>query len=302
MKNLTFKQLRALKSVALTGSVTAASEELAVTPHAVTLQIQQLEEQVGLPLLERGRNDFRLTEPGKVIFELVKQLEEQLRQAEESIYNLRGVEGGRIRIGVISTAKYFMPKAIAAFLRDHLEIQLDLKVGNRQEIVSGLRSASFDFAIMGRPPEDLAVISEVIGDHPHVFISSPSHSLSSIKNITLEKLTNETPLLREQGSGTRMLLHRFLTEQKIEWRKGMEMGSNESIKQGVMAGLGISFISAHTIAAEVEEGRLAVLDVVGTPLVRHWYLVRLQEKKLLPASLAFWEFLEKSCRDFLPKL
>lgn len=302
MKNLTFKQLRALKSVALTGSVTAASEELAVTPPAVTLQIQQLEEQVGLPLLERGRNGFRLTEPGKVIFELAKQLEEQLRQAEESIYNLRGVEGGRIRIGVISTAKYFMPKAIAAFLRDHLEIQLDLKVGNRQEIVSGLRSASFDFAIMGRPPEDLAVISEVIGDHPHVFISSPSHSLSSIKNITLEKLTNETPLLREQGSGTRMLLHRFLTEQKIEWRKGMEMGSNESIKQGVMAGLGISFISAHTIAAEVEEGRLAVLDVAGTPLIRHWYLVRLQEKKLLPASLAFWEFLKKSCRDFLPKL
>ncbi len=302
MKNLTFKQLRALKSVALTGSVTAASEELAVTPPAVTLQIQQLEEQVGLPLLERGRNGFRLTEPGKVIFELAKQLEEQLRQAEESIYNLRGVEGGRIRIGVISTAKYFMPKAIAAFLRDHLEIQLDLKVGNRQEIVSGLRSASFDFAIMGRPPEGLAVISEVIGDHPHVFISSPLHSLSSIKNITLEKLTNETPLLREQGSGTRMLLHRFLTEQKIEWRKGMEMGSNESIKQGVMAGLGISFISAHTIAAEVEEGRLAVLDVAGTPLIRHWYLVRLQEKKLLPASLAFWEFLKKSCRDFLPKL
>ncbi len=99
-----------------------------------------------------------------------------------------------------------------------------------------------------------------------------------------------------------MLLHSFLTEQKIEWRKGMEMGSNESIKQGVMAGLGISFISAHTIAAEVEEGRLAVLDVAGTPLVRHWYLVRRQEKKLLPASLAFWEFLEKSCRDFLTKL
>ena len=99
-----------------------------------------------------------------------------------------------------------------------------------------------------------------------------------------------------------MLLHGFLIEQKIEWRKGMEMGSNESIKQGVMAGLGISFISAHTIAAEVEEGRLAVLDVAGTPLVRHWYLGRLQEKKLLPASLAFWEFLEKSCWDFLPKL
>ena len=106
-----------------------------------------------------------------------------------------------------------------------------------------------------------------------MFISSPSHSLSGIKEYYLEKLTNETPLIREQGSGKRMLLHSFLTEQNIEWRKGMEMGSNESIKQGVMAGLGISFISAHSIATEVEEGRLAVLDVAGTPLVRHWYLV-----------------------------
>jgi LysR family transcriptional regulator for metE and metH len=155
---------------------------------------------------------------------------------------------------------------------------------------------------MGRPPEDLAVISEVIGDHPHLFISSPAHSLSGVKNITLERLTNETPLLREQGSGTMILLHSFLTEQKIDWCKVMEMGNNESIKQGVMAGLGISFISAHTIAAEVEKGRLAVLDVAGTPLVRHWYLVRLQERKLLPASLSFCEFLEKNCRDFLPKL
>ena len=149
MKNLTLKQLKAVKRVALTGSVNVASQELAVTPPAVTLQLQQLEEQVGLPLLGRGQNGSRLTEAGKVIFELAKQLEEQLRQAEESIYNSQRVEGGRNRIGVIITAKYFMPKAIAAFLRDNLEIRLDLKVGSRQEIVSGLHSASFDFAIMG---------------------------------------------------------------------------------------------------------------------------------------------------------
>ena len=136
MKNLTFKQLRTLKSVAHTGSVTAASEELDVTPPAVTLQLQQLEEQVGLPILERGRNGFRLTDAGKVIFELAKRLEEQLRQSEESIYNLWGITSGRIRIGVISTAKYFMPIAITVFLRDYLEIHLDLKEGNHQEIVS----------------------------------------------------------------------------------------------------------------------------------------------------------------------
>jgi LysR family transcriptional regulator for metE and metH len=199
-----------------------------------------------------------MTEAGEVIFKLAGQLEEQLRKCDKSICNLRGIDGGRVRIGVISTDKYFMPNAIAAFLKKHLEVHLNLVVGNRQKILSGLRSASFDFAIMEHPPVGLTVMSEVIGDHPHIFIASPSHSLSGLKNIAHQKLTNETPLLREQGSGPRILFHYLLAERQIEWRRGMEMGRNETTKQGVIAGLGISFISAHTIAAEVEERRLVL--------------------------------------------
>jgi LysR family transcriptional regulator for metE and metH len=302
MKNLTFKQLRALRMVARTGQVTTAAEALDVTPPAITLQLRLLEEQAGLPLLERGKQGFRLTEAGQKLNDMAQKIEELVRECEESLAYLRGIDSGRIAIGVISTAKYFVPQAVAAFLRAHPQVQLTFSVGNRDETMEGLTAPTLDFAIMGRPPKEVQVVSEVIGEHPHVFIAPPDHALTKQSRIPLSRLTKETILLREQGSGTRQLLQQFVSEQGVDWRGGMEIGSNESIKQGVMAGLGIAFISAHTIAAELEQKRLAILDVVGMPLVRQWHVVRLNEKRLLPATQALWDFLATSGYQFLPEV
>lgn len=301
LKNLTLKQLRVLQAVAENGTVSAAAEALEVTPPAVTLQLRLLEELCGLPLLERGKQGFRPTEAGQKILGTTLTIQHLLRECEESLACLSGLERGHISIGVISTAKYFMPKAIAAFLKQHPQIQLSLTVGNRGDTLAGLASPQLDFAIMGRPPQEIAVIAETFGDHPHVFIAAPDHPLAGEANIPLSRLASETALLREPGSGTRMLLRQFLQNQKMEWRGGMEFGSNESIKQGVMAGLGIAFISAHTIAAEVEEGRLVILQVMGTPLLKHWYLVRLQEHRLLPAAQALWNFLKETGPNYFPE-
>jgi DNA-binding transcriptional LysR family regulator len=175
-----------------------------------------------------------------------------------------------------------------------------LEVGNRAEIIAALEANTLDLALTGRPPEDLAVDKAPIGEHPHLVISAPEHRLAKRKRIAPSMLAEETFLVRERGSGTRGLMERFFAEAKIAPRVGMEMDSNETIKQAVMAGLGIAFLSAHTIAAELADGRLVALDINGLPIVRQWFIVRLAKRRLLPAAEAFRQFLIDEGQTFLP--
>jgi LysR family transcriptional regulator for metE and metH len=282
------------------GSMAAAARRLNVTPPAITVQIQQLEQSVGLPLVERIGDKTTPTEAGEIVLRNAHRIEALLAECGQEIGQLKGIQGGSVSVGVVSTAKYFAPKALAAFRQMHTGVDVRLAVGNRQETIRALRDLELDLAIMGRPPDNLDLESAVLGDHPHIIVAANGHSLAKSK-LTIADLEKETFFIRESGSGTRILMERLFEQAGFDPIVGMEIGSNETIKQAVIAGLGIAFISAHTVAVEIADGRLTMLDVSGLPMIREWHMVRVREKAVMPACQAMWAFLCSEGRQFLPQ-
>ncbi|MCB8838736.1 LysR family transcriptional regulator [Aurantimonas sp. VKM B-3413] len=303
MRNLTLRQLRSVQAISRHGTVAAAARQIGLTAPAVTLQIKQMEDEFGVSLFDRTSDGMRLTTAGAAVLAAANTVETTLRALSDEIAAVKGVRTGTIRLGVVSTAKYFAPRLIAGFQKDYPGIEMRLKVGNRDEIVSDLKEYRLDIALMGRPPLTFPVASICFGDHPLVMIAPPDHPLAGACEIGRERLLEETFIIREQGSGTRTALEIFFGDHLDQLQaRSVEMGSNETIKQAVMAGLGIAFISAHTIAFEVEMNRLAVLDVSGMPIRRKWYAVCRKERISSPVEIAFKTFLVKKGATHLPLL
>jgi LysR family transcriptional regulator for metE and metH len=214
--------------------------------------------------------------------------------------SLRGLNSGHVAIGVVSTAKYFAPQVLGAFARAHPDVEIRLEVGNRAAILAALEANALDLALTGWPPGQLAVQKAAIGEHPHIIVARPDDAHAHKRRLTPAALVEETFLVRERGSGTRLLMERFFAEARVAPRIGMEMGSNETIKQAVIAGLGIAFISAHTVAIELADRRLVALDVVGLPVMRTWFIVNLAKKRLLPPAAALRQFMIEEGHTFLP--
>jgi DNA-binding transcriptional LysR family regulator len=293
MKNVTLRQLKVFEAIARHLSFSRAAEELHLTQPAVSMQVKSLEDSAGLPLTEQVGKKIRLTSAGEEVARTARRIAQQLREAEEALAAMKGAEAGRLLIGVVSTAKYFAPALLAEFKRRHPGIELRLSVSNRGAIVRQLAENEIDLAIMGSPPREFDTVAEVFADHPLVFIAAPGHPLAGKKKIDATALTQEILLIREQGSGTRSALERYLEEQKVGAGETAEMSSNETLKQAVMAGMGVAFISEHTIGLECSVNRLAILNIAGTPVKRQWHLVHRAEKRLLPAAEAFREFMRK---------
>ncbi|MGD9667456.1 MAG: LysR family transcriptional regulator [Hyphomicrobiaceae bacterium] len=302
LAGITLKQLRALTAVIKEGSNVGAAGRLNVTPPAIALQLKIIEEEAGLPVLERAPEGMRPTPAGAEILATAAKIECALEECSEALRALRQGEGGRVSVGVVSTAKYFAPRAFAAFARQHPNVDIDLFVGNRADIVSELEMFHRDIVIMGRPPEHISLVTKVIGPHPHIVIAPPDHALVRKKSLRLAQLAQEKWLVREHGSGTRLLMERLFDEADEAPRIAMEIGSNETIKQAVMAGLGIAFLSAHTVALELKARQLAALDVRGLPAMRSWFAVRRADKRLLPATEMLWDYLTTRGKDFLPRM
>lgn len=303
MRNLSLKQLHAVAAIARNGSLTRAAAELNVTPAALTSRIKQLEDEVGLLLFDRTSVGLRPTDAGREILRAVDGVNAALEACADRLNAIKGLSGGRITVGVVSTAKYFAPQAIAAFSHLHPRVEINLLVGNRIHTIESLREYNVDIAIMGRPPGDFPVDAAPFGEHPFVIIAFPNHPLAVRRNITKADLAQEAFLVREDGSGTQNVFEEFMGGIVVKRpRLGIEMGSNETIKQAVMAGLGIALISGHTVATEVEAGRLALLDVAGLPIRRQWYAVRRADRTLGPAAAAFREFLIEKGGQWLPRL
>jgi LysR family transcriptional regulator for metE and metH len=300
-RELTFRQLRALAAAAKHGSVTAAAKQLHLTQPAVTLQIRNLQTLAGIPLIQRTGDGMLLTDAGREAVALSERIEAAIRDCATSIEMMTGKTAGRISIGAVSTAKYFVPFMISGFSKLHPKVHISLSIGNRQEIGAALRGYDLDFAIMGRPPADIDMDVHLIGDHPHVIIAPTAHRLATKSRIALTDLADETFLTREPGSGTRGLMEQLFAAARISPTIGMTMSSNETIKQAVIAGLGIAFISAHTVATELDERRLVTLDVAGLPVVRQWFALARKDKVLLPPARAMLEFLSVRGAQFLPR-
>jgi DNA-binding transcriptional LysR family regulator len=302
-RRTSLRQLRALGAVTSAKSISAAAQLLSVTPPAVSQQLQLLEDALGgVPLYERTATGMRPTEAGREVLTALERVETALTDCAAAIDALRGIGGGQVSVGVISTAQYFAPFALAAFRRTYPMFEVRILVGNRSEMISGLEKFNLDVALMGYPPEHFPVDRAIIGDHPHVIIAPPDHWLAKRRQIPLAEVARETFLLREPGSGTRALLLGLLSVANLPSGPRMEIGSNETIKHAVMAGMGVAMVSAHIVAAEVADGRVAILDVEGLPIIRQWFAVRRSERRLLPAAQSLWEHLRRSGAQFLPKI
>jgi len=284
MRGATLKQLRAFHAAARHKSFARAAEELHLTPPAVTMQIKELEAAVGLPLFERGAKAVTLTMSGEYLLVYVRRLLATLKDAEDAMARLRGAQSGRILIGMVSTAEYFLPRLLALFRAEHRGVEMRLSVGNREQLVRQLHDNEVDLAVMGRPPRELDTRAEPFAAHPHGVVASPEHPLARAREIQPGALANEEFIVREPGSGTRAAMEHFFREQRLTPPFVMEMASNETIKQAVIANMGLAFLSLHTAGLEIATGQLIVLDVVGLPLMRRWHIVNLRGKPLSPAA------------------
>lgn len=300
MKNVTFRQLRVFVEVARHLSFVRAAEALHLTPPAVTMQVKELESSIELPLFDRQGRKVALTTAGEYFLVYAKRLLATLKDADDAMARFRKLEAGQLSVGLVSTAKYFVPRLLARFRMEHPGVEVRLMVGaNREQLVGMLQNGDVDLAIMGRPPRELATRAEPFAAHPHVFVAPPHHPILSVGHPPVGALENLPLLVRETASGTRALMDRFFQDHRVQPRIAMEMPSNETIKQAVMAGMGLSFLSLHTLGLELRAGELALVPVEGTPVMRLWNVVHLQSRVLSPAAEAFRYFILEEGEAFL---
>ncbi len=294
--NLTFRQLKVFEAVARHLSYTRAAQELYLTQPAVSMQVKQLEENVGLPLFEQVGKRIYLTEAGREMRHYCRTIAVQLEEIEGVIEQLKGGRRGHLRISVVTTANHFATRLLAEFVRDNSGISFALDVTNRKKLLKQLTDNTCDLVIMGQPPAEMDVVAESFMENPLVVVAAQGHRLAGRENIPFSALENEAFVTREEGSGTRIAMERFLGERDIRIHRRMEMTSNEAIKQAVEAGLGLGLVSLHALELELETGRLVMLDIEHFPIFRHWYVVYRKGKRLAPVAQAFRQFVHKEAK------
>jgi len=288
--NVTFRQLRLLEAVARNSSFTRAAEEMYLTQPAVSTQIKQLEDEVGMPLFEQMGKKIFLTEAGREVYAFSRTIAQQFRDIESVLDDMKGVKRGTLTLAVTSTGKYFAPYLLAAFLKRHPGTQVHLEVLNREESILQLQNNIPDMVIMGTPPDNVEVQSQAFMQNPLVIIAPPDHPLVGTSRIALSSLVDEHFILRERGSGTRNAVERYFQQRGIKINTSMEMGRNEAIKHAVMAGLGLGIVSMHTLEFELLLNRIALLSVEGFPIMKEWYLVSRSGKRMSPIAQSFHDF------------
>lgn len=291
MKHATQRQLRVFEAVARQLSFSRAAEEMHLSQPAVSTLIKQLEGHAGLPLFDQLGKKIYLTPAGTRMLHHARAVIGQLREAEEDMARLKGISGGTLNVAVISAGDYFFPRLLAEFQRRHDAVKINLAVFNRAELLQQLAGNQTDLAVMVRPPEDLDTVNESFAPHPYVIVAPPGHPLARRRRIPVAALLDEAFIARERGSDTWCCMREAFGSRFASLRIAMEIRSMETIKQSVIAGMGIAFLSAHTLDTERRLGRLAVLDVVGFPARFDWFVVHRRRKHLPAVAQAFREFL-----------
>jgi DNA-binding transcriptional LysR family regulator len=294
LRRVTLHQLRLIAALSRHMNMTRAAEEMHMTPSAFSVQIKQLAESLGLPLHEQSGKKLYLTEAGQAAASASRDMIERLALLGMELGEMQGLERGCLRLAMITTARYFATRLIGDFCRDHPTIELVLEVVNRDQILERMRANLDDLYIMGRTPEDLDVVAIPFIENPLVVLAPAGHKLCAERDIAPARLESEPFILREPGSGTRQVTERYFLEHGIRPATRMTLGSDETIKQAVAAGLGLAVLSRHVLALDAPSGALRELDVQGFPLLRQWYAVHLAAKKLSPLATAFLTLLKDS--------
>ncbi|HWU98524.1 MAG TPA: LysR family transcriptional regulator [Oxalicibacterium sp.] len=302
MKNATLRQLKVFETVARHLSFSRAAEELHLTQPAVSTQVKKLEEHAGLALFEQLGKKIYLTPGGAELLHYSRAIIQQFQEAEDAMTQFKGITGGKLNVAVISAGDYFFPRLLVEFARSHQGVTLNLSVHNRDGLLNQLANNFTDLAIMVRPPVDMDTVNEPFAPHPYVIVAPPDHHLVSQKNIPISALMHEPFVVREKGSDTWNSMEEGFAGRLPEINIAMEIRSTETIKQAVIAGMGISFLSAHTISLELQAGSLAVLDVEGFPVMLNWYVVHRKNKRLPPVAQAFKDFLLEEGPELIERL
>lgn len=297
--NITLRQLKVFERVARRLSFTRAAEELYLTQPAVSMQIKQFEETIGMALFERLGRRIYLTRAGEELYALSKTISLHLEEAEQRIEELKGTEGGSLAVSVASTAHYFAIRLLAEFCRCYPKVRVSFKITNRQGLLRQLEENETDIVIMGQPPDDQDLKYRAFMRNPLVIIAPVGHPLAKERNIQLDALRGETFLMREQGSGTRNAAERYLAEHGVHISGSMEMNTNGAIKQGVEEGLGLGIVSIHTVERELADGRLVILKIEGFPIIRRWFIVYRAGKRLSLVAQEFENFIIHQAERFV---
>jgi DNA-binding transcriptional LysR family regulator len=291
MRNVTIRQLQMFIAAAEAQSFARAASVLHVSPAAVSFQIKQLEDMSGFSLFERIGKRAVLTDAGEALLGYARVVLQALTDADQALMSLRGVVGGRVTLGAVSTAKYIVPHVLARFQGTYPGIAINLRFGNRLQIAEALDRGEIDLAVMGQPEDDADVLATEFAAHPSVIIAAPDHRLAAAPSLRVTDIAGERLITREDGSGTRRLMEQACLAAGVVPRIGMTTDSNETIKQAVMAGMGIAVISRHTIGLELALGLMRLLPVEGFPVMRAWFVVRRAAMPMMPAHTRLQEFL-----------
>ena len=299
LKHGTLPQISVFEAVARLGSYTKAAEELYMAQPTVSVQMKKLSETVGLPLVEQIGKRVHLTEAGRAVHAASNNLFATLAELETQLANIRGMSTGRLQLAVSTTGKYFAPRVLAEFVKLYPGIEVSLQIHNRSTLLERIAQNLDDLYIFASPPGDSDVVTQAILPNPMVPYAAADHLLAKEKNIPFTRFAEEPFLMREAGSGTRMIAREIFAEHGLEPKVRMELSTNEAIKQAIIAGLGVSIMSRYTLGLDVTHEQLAVLDVEGFPVERSWVFAYPVGKQLPVLAQGFMDFTRKVARTLV---
>jgi len=299
IRHVSLRQLQIFEAVVRLGGHTRAAQALHLTQPTVSMQIKKLSEALGLPLLEQVGRQAHPTAAGREVYTAAQEILDKMVALGESASELEGVVKGELRIAVITTAKYFIPHLLGAFVAQYPLVKPRLAVTNRTKALTRLKANEDDLLIMGQVPGEIAIQAYPFIDNELVVVASPDHPLAGARNITLKQMSQERFLSREPASGTRKAVEQLFADHNLKIEPYMELGSIEAIKQGVMAGLGLSVLSRHNLRLELSGKHIVILDVNGFPLIRRWHAVHLQGKELSLVARTFLDFILNESSEVL---
>jgi len=297
--NITLKQLKILETIIEKHSYTEAAKALFMTQPAVSMQVKQMELQIGLPLFDRDGKKVSPTQAGYELLHYAENIRQQLEEAAQVMEELKGLKRGKLHLTMASTANYFAPQLIAAFHHEYPDAQVTLDVSNRTGLLNALDHNITDLVIMGRPPKNDQLTGIPFIDNPLVVIAAPNHPLANREHIALSEVADEPFIVRERDSGTRIAIERFFAKHDLQLTTGMEMNRSEAIKQAVMAELGLGIVSLHTIDMELALNRLVILNVEDFPIMRQWHIVHRSGKRFAAIPLAFKNFVLEHAQELI---
>lgn len=299
VRTLTLRQLQIFAAAATQVSFARAAQDLHLSQPAVSMQIKQLEEAVGLQLFERVARKMALTEAGQTFAHHANRILGEVKDAQDALQSLSLADSGAISVGLVSTACYFVPQLIARYCAQFPKVEVRFTIAHRESLLRMLQDNAIDLAVMGRPPRELDAVAEPLAYNPQVIVAARDHAFAVARRIDVQELRHETFLMREPGSGTRTVVEQMFKHHLFAPAKVVTLDSNETIKQAVMAGMGISLLSLHTLRLELRTREIALLDVSGTPIDRAWQIVHLRARQLSPTCQSFRRFVMENTETYL---